>query len=215
MRPDASVPRGGRMKNRVVVGLVLWLTAVCSVAGLAWFAIDSAGKSVTALPISQSGVAQQLESDPEPTVPADLSSTPPVAPPSSSDPTGVSTGALSVSAPPSDPTSSAGSTGSPSRTSRPSPPTSRPTQRPTPPPPPKTYRGTESGGWGTVTVGCRAGKVSLLTALPGQGWQMDVRSDGSNGATEVEVVFSPQKGKPVQVTAGCLNDRPDMHVGDD
>jgi hypothetical protein len=212
MRPDVLVPEGGRMKNRVVVGLVLWLTAVCSVAGLAWFAIDSAGKSVTALPISQSGVAQQLEPDPDPTVPAGPSSTPPVVPPSSSDPTGVSTGAVSVSATPSDPTSSTPSTGTTSRTSRPSPTTSRPTQKPSPPPPPKTYRDTKGGGWGTVTVGCQSGTVSLLNASPGQGWRMDIQS---NGAPEVDVVFSPGKGKPVQVTAVCVSNRPVIHVGVD
>ena len=193
------------MKNRVVVGLLLWLTAVGAVAGLAWFAIDSAGKSVTALPIAPSGVAQELPPTQDPTASVDDSATPSTAPTTSAAPTGVSTGALGISTEPT--TSTASASTSPSRTRPPSPITTRPTPKPTPP---RTRTDSKSGFWGSVSAACTGSKLGYANAVPANDWSVTPVDQQKNVSARFQ--FNGEHGAKVKVAVACSNGRPDIQV---
>ena len=189
--------------NRVLVGVTLWLVAVASVAGLAWFAIDSAGRSVTALPISPSGVSEQLDPDPAvtdlPTSPvAAVPTTQPSVPTAS--PTTVPTG-VSTSRPPIPPPR----TSVPSTTTRPPPRTS------SPPPPPRPRRTTRSDYWGSVTIGCVGDKVSLKSATPANDWAIK-QPVQNTGPVQVEVEFLGDHGAKADVLGDCVSGRPTIKV---
>ena len=193
--------------NRVLVGVTLWLVAVASVAGLAWFAIDSAGRSVTALPISPSGVSEQLDPDPAvtdlPTSPVGtVSTTGPSLPTGSPTtlPTGVSTG-VSTSRPPT----------SPPRTSVPSTTTRPPPRTSSPPPPPRLRRTTRSDYWGSVTIGCFGAKVSLQSATPANDWAIK-QPVQNTGPVKVDVEFLGDHGAKAGVLGDCVGGKPRIRV---
>jgi hypothetical protein len=195
--------------NRVLVGVTLWLVAVASVAGLAWFAIDSAGRSVTALPISPSGVSEQLDPPSDPGLTAD----PPVLTPTASaaSPTpsvsssGVDTGDSSSLS--STSTSTSSSTGGNPRPSTSSP---RPTPKPTTSAPRQRIL-TQSGYWGSATISCVGAKVTLRSATPANNWQVNEPTQPIGA--EVEVEFHGTDGGEVHVKGRCLSGgRPDLDV---
>ena len=207
--PDGTGPEGVPMKNRVVVGLLLWLTAVCTVAGLAWFAIDSAGKSVTALPIAPSGVSDQIEPEPEPTPSLAPTSTSTTAPPTSPSPTGVSTGAVGLST---EPPTATSTSPSPSRTKSPSP--SPTTSRPTPKPsPPRTRTDSTSGFWGSVSAACTGGKLEYANAVPANDWSVTPTERQRNVSAKFQ--FNGEHGDKVKVAVSCSNGRPAFDVEKD
>jgi hypothetical protein len=194
--------------NRVIVGVLLWLVAVVTVAGLAWFAIDSAGKSVTALPDSEPVLA-----DPSGAVPT-TSAARPTAPAPSSVP------APSTTSAPAGTTGAPSGVSSPAATSRPSPnrphsprsvpsTSSRPSRSTTPPPHPA--RKTTSGGWGSVTIVCKPDGASLVGAAPANGWTVKV---GSSGTPKVEVDFNGGQGPPVHVEGTCPGGKPTFSFDD-
>jgi hypothetical protein len=185
--------------NRVLVGLLLWLGAVVMVAGLAWFAIDSAGRSVTALPVGEAAATDPAQastaaddtstSDPGPTA-APVPTTTPRPQPTSVVPTGVSTGAA---------TSRPAGSSNAARHSQPS--SSTPSQAtrssaPTPQP----VRKTLDGPWGSLTIACTADRVALYSATPADGWNVKV---DSNGPVKVEAEFNGRQGPPVHIEGLC------------
>jgi hypothetical protein len=194
--------------NRVVVGVLLWLVAVVTVAGLAWFAIDSAGKSVTALPDSEPVLA-------DPSAAAAGTDNTPAAQPTSVPPPSISSAPASTTGAPSgvsSPVSASRPNPNKSHSPHPAPSTSsRPSTHTSTPPPPHPARKTTSGTWGSVTIVCTPDGASLVGAAPANGWTVKV---GSNGTPKVEVDFNGGQGPPVHVEGTCPGGKPAFSFDD-
>jgi hypothetical protein len=200
--------------NRVLAGALLWLVAVATVAGLAWLAIDSAGKSVTALPVSQAGSGPaQGDQQSEPTsAPTDQATTPaaePTGSPSSRNTslTGLSSG-VSTSASASALTSR--SPDQPSSSSRPASSSASGSPPPHSPPPPRSVGKTVNGYWGSVRITCAGDRVTLQLATPANDWA--VKKPIEKGPVQVEVEFSGERGASAHVQGECVGGQPVLTV---
>ena len=166
-------------RRNVLLGALAWVAVVAAGSGVTWVVIDDAGQQV-------------------------LSETPVAAVPSAVPPVpGRTPHAHRTRHTP--PSSAAGATATPSArpTHRPSvPPTdsakpshdASPTEPPAPPAQQRTWRGTA----GTVVARCTGPRVSLVSATPNDGYQVEV---GSRGPAEVEVTF--KGGGETQAKARC------------
>jgi len=183
--------------NRVLAGVLLWLLAVVTVAGLAWFAIDSAGKSVTALPVSAPEVAG-------PSLPGDGTG-PPDSAATSAPPT-----AAAVGSGPADPNATGVSTGVSTSRSAVGPatrsadpqsgtPGSKPPRSTTPAP--RVNSWTRKGPWGSITITCAGDRAALQSARPADQWQ--VKHVSSSGPVKVEVEFGGRHGLDKNVEGTC------------
>lgn len=162
------------MRNRrLVAGVTVWVAAVATVAGLAWFAIDSAGRQVTALSASadsplpgvsdeELGVGTPTGSDPE------QSEEPTAEPSPTPEPGG------------GDPDES----GKPTRESA------------------RTVYGSRSTSGGRVSVSCTGTRIRF-NVVPVNGWRADVDPGSSrvdarfrSSTREIEVLAACASGAP-------------------
>ncbi len=193
-----------------------WVLAVAVVAGVAWFAIDSAGREVSAGgPVTVVPVAN-VSSEPtgSPGLQPPASASPSATAATTADevpgsPTGTPT--LSPSAPaPASPSGSPPASRSGTTTRPPSSP-ARPTAVPTPPaptPPPGTgtgRAGTYSSVAGDLTVRCAGAGIEGWGVRPAVGWRVDA-VPGPQGA--LVVVFTADDGRVVEVEATCRDGVP-------
>jgi hypothetical protein len=164
--------------NRGLAGAGLWALSVITVAGLAWFAIDSAGRSVSG---SQNLTVVAAN--------ADGSGGSQTGTGSSTGP-GRSTIGLATGPDGSTTPSAAATTTSPPAPQRPA---SQPVSR------------TYSGSGGRVTVTCTGSIASLESASPSSGWSMTVEEAGPQ---EVEVQFGHGSDSALTVQGRCVAGAP-------
>jgi hypothetical protein len=208
---------------RRVTGAVLgWLLVVTAASGLAWFAIDHAGRDVVAAvaPVSATSAAGRatpgtagsaVSASGRPTVsssPGDTSSAPAPAPTTGGPTATPSPGSSGTPRGPggSGPHPTTGGGGGASSTSRTtSPGTPTPRSATTPPPPPSSVvdRSVQVAG-GQVGARCAGATISLRYAQPADGWRVEVQGSGPEA---VEVTFRSASGEQ-QVRAGCVNGTP-------
>jgi hypothetical protein len=169
------------LKTRILASITLWFAAVASVAGIAWLAIDTAGRQVTAVPIS-APMATDLTGPPTPSAAQSPSSSATSASPKSS------------------------STRSSPR-SRPSRTASKPAKNSGSASTPTWVTGTYSTTAGRLRVSCQAAQITLDGgyAQPAPGWSVRVQSGGPQ---RVQVLFELRDKQAVLVLAVCADGRP-------
>jgi hypothetical protein len=169
------------LKTRILASITLWFAAVASIAGIAWLAIDTAGRQVTAVPIS-APMATDLTDPPTPSVAQTTSSSATSASPRSS------------------------VTGSSPR-SRPTRTTSQPAKTSGSASVPTWVTGTYATTAGRLRVSCRAAQITLDGgyAQPAPGWSVRVQSGGPQ---RVQVLFELRDKQAVLVVAVCADGRP-------
>lgn len=208
-----------KVKLPFAIGLALaWLVAVASVSGVAWVAIDRAGRGVTTaqmsvLPPVPDGAA--VVGTPSEGVPSPTQQTP-VPPP-----------AAGASRPPAAATGTAGTPSTTGRTAvspsaaaqpRPSalPSTRMPPSTPTPSTPtpsaatPQDRTAIVPGG--QISVRCIGANLTLRAAQPDNGWQAEVDRSGPD---KIEVSFrrgTDDTGSETRVTAVCTGGTPTFTV---
>jgi hypothetical protein len=173
------------LKTRILASIGIWLAAVVTVAGIAWLAINTAGRQVTAAPIS-APIGTRL--------PATPSGSALLSPVPSATPT-VPKSTSTRSSPPIRPTRTA--TAKPKNTTG-----SDPTWTG-----PATITGMFSTTAGRVKVNCTGRQISLAGgyAQPAPGWSVRVQSDGPR---QVQVLFQIHNQQAVVVFAHCSGGRP-------
>ena len=166
------------MKARVLASVTLWLAAVASIAGIAWFAIDAAGRQVTSSPIAAAFPTE---------IPLTSSATPlasPTSRPSSTKLDGASTGTPkpTTSLPVGTRSSAAAGTA-------------------------LAISGAYSTVGGRLRVVCKGTGVTLDGgyAQPTSGWSVQVETAGP---AEVQVLFELDDVQALLVTAACSNGHP-------
>jgi hypothetical protein len=194
-----------------------WLVCVGVVAGVAWYAIDSAGRQVRILgqaPVrwgSTSAVPDPQDEALAPTpAPASTTSTPAATP--TVTPTlgaAVATGPTPAAPSPDRTTGGGGATAAPRSTPTPRPPK---TPKPSGPGPTISSETTETRG-GSVTVTCSSSAPIDYVVNPDQGWSA---SGKRSGPTEAEIKLS-RPGSTIEVHAKCVDGRPrttvEEHLG--
>lgn len=198
------------MRNRrFLAGMVLWLAAVVTVAGLAWFAIDSAGRQVTTLPLAETGTGQPDGSSTTDDTTIDLGTPPPDTGSAGATGTPSPDGSASPTASPTDRPSSRPApkkTRHPARTTRPHQP--RPTTTTSRPAQPVSGSRTTRGG--RLKATCRGATLDDYQAVPHDDWSASVQRKGSGVA---EAKFTQDKDE-VDVEVSCGTGRPVFTVRD-
>lgn len=179
------------MKARIGAGFMIWLAAVVSVAGIAWLAIGTAGKQVTADPIA-APLPTEFPPSPSPTRTAGPTRTTPIKDDVS--PTSTRVGSSPVRS--TDPVATT-SPGRPDRSGR----AERPNIRVTP------VTSTYNTAAGRLRVRCEGREITLDGgyAQPAPGWAVSVQSGGPDS---IQVTFDTDKTPPLTVVAECGNGRP-------